>query len=191
MQLRGHPIDADNMPGGREWEWGRMPDQRSFDRFTVADLNHLAEVAEADLADFVRRNPKHRTLLKRRLCVLLCQGAALHYVDRKNGVKDFDVGSFFSDDGKSPHYPARVIHARPFERASFRTSTRRIDLLGRTLKVTAKADAVETVQSYLERGATSSARHLSTKAVVVLEPASRRGEVIWPLRSRTPVSLHR
>lgn len=158
-----------------------MPERRSFDRFIMDDLDHLAEVAEADLADFVRRNPKHRTLLKRRLCVLLCQGAALHYVDAKNGVKDFDVWSFFADDGKSPEYPARVVHARPFERASFRTSTRRIDLLGRTLKIAAKADPIDTMRSYLERGRTTSARHLAKKAAVVLEPASRRGEVIWPL----------
>ena len=35
----------------------------------------------------------------------LCQGAALHYVDAKNGVKDFDVWSFYTQraDGSFPY----------------------------------------------------------------------------------------
>jgi hypothetical protein len=32
----------------------------------------------------------------RLLCRALCQGAALHYVNEKNGVKDFDIWSFES-----------------------------------------------------------------------------------------------
>ena len=36
----------------------------------------------------------------------LCQGAALHYVNGRNGVKDFDVWSFYAQYNDWP-FPAR------------------------------------------------------------------------------------
>jgi hypothetical protein len=36
----------------------------------------------------------------------LCQGAALHYVNGKNGVRDFDVWSFYARHDDWP-FPAR------------------------------------------------------------------------------------
>src|ERR1700727_1064079 len=41
-----------------------------------------------------------------RLCRALYQGAALHYLDGKNGVKDFDVWSFYAALGDGP-FPYR------------------------------------------------------------------------------------
>ncbi len=38
----------------------------------------------------------------RLVCRALCQGAALHYLDGTNGVKDFDVWSFYAERGDGP-----------------------------------------------------------------------------------------
>ena len=124
---------------------------RSYDRFEDDDLAHLADLARRDLGAFIVRNPHHAGLRARVLAVALCQGAALHYVDGKNGVKDFDVWTFFADDGASPAYPVRRRGEGSFEGSRFADSTRRVDLLGRTLKVSADADPIRAVQSYLER----------------------------------------
>lgn len=65
----------------------------------------------------------------RLLLIALCQGGALHYIDRTNGVKDLDVYSFYArhptvrmhplrhtvaDFGKSEfgHRPADVVDRR-------------------------------------------------------------------------------
>jgi hypothetical protein len=102
-------------------------------------------------------------------------------VDGRNGVKDFDVWTFFSDDGRSPKYPARRRGVAKFEGSRFRESTGRVDLLGRTLEAPPGTDPVGAVQRYLRASTTSTAHHLGNKAVVVLDPADRRGEVIWPM----------
>jgi hypothetical protein len=39
---------------------------------------------------------------KRVIAVALCQGAALHYVDGKTGVKDFDVFTFYAAHPEGP-----------------------------------------------------------------------------------------
>ncbi len=72
--------------------------QRSYAKILPKHLNHLASMARSDLEAFFYRNPELARLYRRRLlCVLLCQGAALHFVDGHNGVKDFDVWTFFAE----------------------------------------------------------------------------------------------
>lgn len=69
---------------------------RSQVRITRSDLDRLALLAEADRDDLFERRPDTGRLYADRLfAVALCQGAALHYVDGTNGVKDFDVWSFY------------------------------------------------------------------------------------------------
>jgi hypothetical protein len=46
----------------------------------------------------------------RLLCVALCRGGALHYLDRSNGVKDFDVWTFFA--ALPDRYPDRALYRR-------------------------------------------------------------------------------
>jgi hypothetical protein len=45
------------------------------------------------------------------VCVALCQGAALHFVDGENGVKDFDVWTFYA--ARLTTQPSRGAAARP------------------------------------------------------------------------------
>jgi hypothetical protein len=155
-------------------------ESRSFDRFEDDDLAQLAGLAERDLLAFTKRNPHHASLTERVLIIALCQGAALHYVNGTNGVKDFDVWTFFSDDGRSPAYPVRRRGQAKFDSERFKDSTCRVDLLGRTLKVPSYAEPIDSVRSYLGRAQTDTAWHLAQKAVVVLKPDEKRGEIAWP-----------
>lgn len=69
---------------------------RSYERITLNDLARLAQIARRDREDRFTRRPRWRPYADRVLCVALCQGAALHYVDGRNGVKDLDVYAFYA-----------------------------------------------------------------------------------------------
>lgn len=153
-------------------------DERSFDKFQRIDFEQLAEAACRDLLQFVHRNPHHQSLPERLICIALCQGAAQHHVDGISGVKDFDVWSFFAHDDGFPPYPPRRRGTGTFQGDRFTSSTRRIDFLGRTLKVEPGLTPVETIRAYLRHPQTSTAWHLSKKAVVMLSPGEI-GTVIW------------
>jgi hypothetical protein len=74
----------------------------------------LAQLARLDREDLFARKPRYRALGERLICVALCQGAALHYVDGKNGVKDFDVWTFYAAHLDNPDYPWRRRKAVDF-----------------------------------------------------------------------------
>lgn len=106
---------------------------RSYDRFCAEDLDFLCAAALRDLADFEARRPIHSGLRGRLLCIALCQGAAAHMADGEGGVHDFDVWSFFRRLDGVPDFPVRRRITAPFERPTFLASSRRIDLLGRSI----------------------------------------------------------
>jgi hypothetical protein len=110
----------------------------------------------------------------------------MHFVDGRTGVKDFDVWTFYAEHAEGV-YPVRWRTVADFGESRFgRTATapelrgRRVDLFGRSLPEAPGADPAAAVTRYLERGGSSSAKLLAEKAVVLLEPAGRRGEVAWP-----------
>jgi hypothetical protein len=91
---------------------------RSPARIDVADLLRLAALAADAETELFRRNPRGSGRYAGRLLGrALCQGAALHYVDGENGVKDFDVWSFYAelDDWPFPARVARSAGLRPLE----------------------------------------------------------------------------
>jgi hypothetical protein len=70
---------------------------RSLARIEIDDLLRLAALAADAEAELLKRNPQGSGRYAGRiLCRALCQGAALHYVNERNGVKDFDVWSFYA-----------------------------------------------------------------------------------------------
>ncbi len=164
------------------------PAGRSYGRIAREDLGRLARIARLDREDLFDRKPRYRALGKRLICVALCQGAALHFVDGKNGVKDFDVWTFYAVHPSHPDYPWRRRKAVEFDDPRFGAppdspdfSGRRVDLLGRSLDVATEVDPAVVLREYLSTGRTETARRLAEKAVVLLEPAGRLGDVIWPL----------
>ena len=161
---------------------------RSYEPIDRDDLVHLAEIARLDLADFFARKPRYRPLSERLICVALCQGAALHFIDGKNGVQDFDVRTFFAAHPYAPAFPWRRRRARDFGDPRFGRPPdrpdfvgRHVDLLGRSLEVGEATDPTVILRKYLSEGRTRTARRLSEKAVVLLEPADQLGTMVWPL----------
>ena len=124
------------------------------------------------------------------LCAALCQGAALHYLDEKNGVKDFGVWSFYAarDDGPFPYrwrgtadYGPSKFGRYPGDPPSF--TGRRVDLLGRSLDVPLDAESATVLRDYFSAARTRSAKELAAKAVVLINPGQLAGKVVWPVAS--------
>ncbi len=167
---------------------------RSFLRIADADLRRIAAIAAADRAEFFQRRPGWATYKNRVLCSALCQGAALHFVNRREGINDFDVYTFYAE-GPGQRWSARVRRSRDFQNPKFGKTTgrpnftgRRVDLMGRSLQAKRRSDPVLTLHNYLRCGASRTARFLATKAVVILEPVRLRGTVVWPLATSRRLS---
>jgi hypothetical protein len=162
---------------------------RSLARIEIADLLRLAALAADAEAELFGRNPKGSGRYAGRLLGrALCQGAALHYMNGKSGVKDFDIWSFYAQYDDWP-FPPRWRATRDFGPSKFgrypgdppRYSGRRVDLLGRSLPVAPGTDPADTIRRYLAARRTTSARALAAKAVVLIDPLNRAGEVVWPV----------
>jgi hypothetical protein len=159
---------------------------RSFKRITKTDLERLRRIAEQDREDLFRRKPALGRLYgSRLLCVALCQGAALHCVDQSVGIKDFDVWSFYREHRDKP-FPYRRISRRDFGAQKFGTTPGRrdfkgrcVDLIGRSIAFRRGQMPLDAVLEYLLTAQTHSAKLLREKAVVVLEPQDRLGEILW------------
>jgi hypothetical protein len=171
---------------------------RSLARIEIADLRRLAALAADAEAELFRRNPDGSGRYAGRLLGrALCQGAALHYVNGRNGVKDFDVWSFYAQYDDWP-FPARWRGTRDFgpsklgryPRDAPRYSGRRVDLLGRSLRVEPGADLTEAIRRYLTVRRTRSAKQLAAKAVVLIDPESRLGEIAWSGANHTSERTH-
>src|ERR1700722_15002176 len=156
---------------------------RSLKQIDIADLLRLAALAAgAEAALFTRNAQGSGRYAGRLLGRALCQGAALHYVNGSNGVKDFDVWSFYAQYDDWP-FPARWRGTRDFGPSKFgrcpgdppRYSGRRVDLLGRSLPVRPGADPADVLRRYLAARRTASAKALAAKAVVLIDPENRAG----------------
>jgi len=90
-------------------------------------------------------------------------------------------------------FPARWRGTRDFGPSKFGRyprdapcySGRRVDLLGRSLRVEPGADLTEAIRRYLTVRRTRSAKELAAKAVVLIDPESRVGEIVWPGANHT------
>jgi len=106
-------------------------------------------------------------------------------VNGKNGIKDFDVWSFYA---RHPglKFPPRRYKARDFGDPKFGKSPdrpeykgRRVDLLGRSLDVEAGTNPIKALQIYLREQKTQTAAKLAEKAVVLIEPDEFLGTIVW------------
>jgi hypothetical protein len=174
-------------PGAKRALRNRGRDEsRSMVEIDMADLAVLGNIAAEDRRVFFSGLRKCHRLSSRVLGVALCQGAALHFIDKTNGVKDFDVWTFFAATSGHP-FPPRRTASRDFGLPKFGKSPdrpdyvgRRVDLLGRSISATLYEDPVLAIQRYLRAGETESARRLREKAVIMIEPTNLRGTIAWP-----------
>ena len=171
---------------------------RSFAGIELVDLLRLGDLAADAEVELFERNPAGSGRYAGRLLGrALCQGAALHYVDKHNGVKDFDVWSFYAQHEEWP-FPTRWRGTRDFGPSKFGRYPgdpahyigRRVDLLGRSLPVPPGADPTDAIRRYLAAAETRSSRELAAKAVVLIYPGDRVGEIVWPLVHSGPGGVY-
>lgn len=149
---------------------------RASGRITIRHLDWLAQIARTDHEGLFARHPHLARFRPRLLSVALCQGAALHYIDGKNGIQDLDVWSLYAA-APGLGWPYRRRGVVQFGESGF---VGRVDCLGRALDYPLGIDPAELWRDYLGRPSTQTARELALKAVVLLEPEARRGEIGWP-----------
>lgn len=166
-----------------------MPD-RSVARIENADLLRLAALAADAEAELFRRNPDHSGRYAGRLLGrALCQGAALHYVNGQNGVKDFDSGPSTPSTTTGPSRLAGAERGTSARRSSaqvIRPLHRQARRSPRAVApVEPGADPAEAIRRYLAARRTRSAKELAAKAVVLIYPEDRVGEIVWPIANHT------
>ena len=178
------------------------PTPRSYAVLTDEHLERLAKLARRDWHSFTESCPEYKG---RYLGSVLAQGAALHYLDGKNGVKDLDVWTFFAaiPDGAGGYrrFPADKRHTTAdskiaelgrqaydlrdatsaYMRGRYRTwmayEGRRVDLLLRSAPVEPGTNLRTALDAWLTRG-TTSARLLAMKPIIAIAPAGLRGKVL-------------
>jgi len=161
--------------------------RRSKEKITKHDLRKLLKLARADIDDFFDRKPAYKkTYQGKEKLVALCQGAALHYIDGKNGVKDFDVWLFYPQRGDVV-LPYRRTGSVDFGKSKFGKHPNRllfdgrgIDVLMRSTRFFNRGDPESCIENYLSGCKTKTAKLLSQKAVIGLYPESVFGRVLWP-----------
>ena len=160
------------------------PATRSLAPIDRSDLLRLAALAGETEAGLFARHPHGAGRYAGRL---LCQDAALHFPDGKNGVKDLDVWSFYAalDDGPFPYrwrgtadFGPSKFDRYPGDPPSY--TGRRVDFLGRSLPVPPDADPAAALRDYLSTTHTATAKALAAKAVILISPGQPVGECVWP-----------
>lgn len=146
------------------------------------EIEALVRLSTEEERAFFVRNPHLVEFYGDRLIlVALCQGAALQFLGRGNGVKDFDVHFFYA---KNPDRPRVRSHSRLPSADVGSFSGVAVDFL-RAIVPEAQPperpeEAVDTVREYLTAGRTVRARKLVKKAVIGLMPKEILGKKIWP-----------
>jgi hypothetical protein len=166
------------------------PEGRSYEPVTFDDLRCLLDIAEADTRAFFARHCDWAEKYEERILgYVLAQGAANHYFGRGDGVQDFDVYLLLAEHPAKPwrNYRRRAIY--DFGHPKFGRSPdnpdfvgRRVDVLSRALRAAPGSDLKEAVQEWLGAPHSKTAKFLSQKAVVLLSPSERTGEVVWPVQ---------
>jgi hypothetical protein len=139
------------------------------------DLRHLRDLALEEHVLFFRRNPHLQSTYRRALvAICLCQGAALHHLNPRSRLEDFDVWHFYWDSRQRP-FPYRA-HAKGKYRG------KRVDFLKRAIPKELQRGAQEPGQvilEYLKQRNTRTKRELLRKVIIGLFPSRIFGDVLW------------
>jgi len=160
---------------------------RSYKKIEISDLKKLAIIAYKDRKRFFQNNPVYeKPYADRVLCIALCQGAAKHYLDGEPGINDFDVYTFYKSNPIKKWCYRRKTVFYDYGDPKFGKSKdkpqyvgRRVDCISRAIEIKDGEEVSSALRRYLASGKTKTARCLSEKAVVLLEPSC--GKIVWPL----------
>ncbi len=161
--------------------------ERSLEVITKSDLKKLLKLAKSDVHYFYIRNPSYNEYNGKEVLVALCQGSALHYLDRKNGVKDFDIWFFYPMKSRTLPYRRRGIVDFGKSKFGVHPKAKSQGYEGRTVDVLMRSDAffkgkspeTEIVEYLLYKNSVTS-RLLVKKAVIGLYPERLFGKRLWP-----------
>ena len=145
-------------------------------------LRVLSQLAMKEREDFFERNTHLGPIYNDRfLAAALCQGAALHYLSRGDGVKDFDI-HFFYEQHPTKKRMARGVYTIRAKVCEF--GSRKVDFIRTVIPSRFvdlyRDDVVRVVRQFLMNPPTPNARYLAVKAVIGLVPDSVFGTTIWP-----------
>lgn len=165
-----------------------MEIERSLEPFTINDLRDLYEGSAKRLREYFidGEGAKWKTLydIEKPLVAALCQGGAMHYHDKVNGVKDLDVWFFYPFN--KTHLPYRTIWNWDYKNPKFGRhpsipgySGRKVDVLVRSIKHFSFGNPIKTIHQFLQYENTASSKELAKKAVVILSPEELLGKVVW------------
>lgn len=132
--------------------------ERSLAKIDERDLQRMTDLSRVRREEFFTRNPRWRPLYTDRcLCVALCQGAALHYLNGTNGVKDLDVWTFYAEHPEAP-FPHRHVRRPDFgpshlgrHPADRQFAGRCVDFLERSIRCPLGTDPVAAIRTYLSK----------------------------------------
>jgi len=160
--------------------------ERSYEPLEEHDLEELKKLALKEHEDFFIRNPHLKSAYYNSLIgICLCQGAALHLLKRKVGIKDFDIWHFY-EKHDSTSFPNRA-----HKRIENGYKSKPIDFLKRAiLKDICNSypnNPEQIIMKYLCKENTNTKVHLLKKAIVGLYPDEIFNKVlhngkhdIWP-----------
>lgn len=165
-----------------------MEIERSLEPITIDDLKELYSGSVQRLYEYfiTGQGKKWQRLynIKQPLAVALCQGAAMHFHDKKNGVKDFDIWFFYPFNEK--HLPYRTLWNWDYQNRKFGRhpsipgySGRKVDVIVRSIRNYSKHDPVKTIHTFLQNEGTATSKALAQKSVVMLQPRSILSKVVW------------
>lgn len=156
--------------------------ERTYDKITESDLKEMKQCGLDELERFLILvgNGKYSIYKDRLIAICLCQGAALHFIDGKNGIKDIDIWMFFREDAEIK-IPA-IRNCMKSKYLNFqRIGEKKVDFLKKMIpsKHWDKSEII-TIQHYLSNNNNSTPNFLKHKPVVVLYPDEYFGKTIWP-----------
>lgn len=162
--------------------------ERSYSEISTGDLVELYHGSVDRLNEYFLHGEGQKWLefydIEHPIAVALCQGAALHYHDKSNGVKDFDVWFFYPFNER--HLPYRTYWNWDYKNPKFGRHPdmpeyvgRKVDVLVRSIKNYSVGEPEETIKKFLKYENTTSSKELAKKGVVMLYPESTNGKVVW------------
>ena len=161
--------------------------RRSYEIITKRDLRKLLTLARTNLDSFFKRNPSYSMYNGKEVLVALCQGGALHYIDKKNGVKDFDVWFFYPMKSRNLPYRRRGVIDFGESKFGVHPDMKRKGYSGRTVDVLMRSDSFfkgsspeSEIVDYLLHKKSATAKLLAKKAVIGLYPERLFGKRLWP-----------
>ncbi len=159
--------------------------ERSYETVTDKDLRRLLSLAQSDIESFFFRKPRYAEYKGTEKLVVLAQGGALHYIDKVNGIKDFDVWLFYPqlNDLVLPYRRRGVVD---YGDSRFGKHPDDTELEGRKVDILMRSDASfnsgtpgQCIERYLSSRKSKTAKMLSLKPMIGLFPEHCFGQVLW------------